>query len=297
MREGDFSDLAAFLAVAEERSFTRAAARLGLSPSALSHSVRGLEERVGVRLLARTTRSVSVTEAGERLLRKLRPAFDEIDAELGALSSLRDRPAGTVRINSPKHAATELLWPAAARLLARYPDLRIEITIEDGFVDIVEGRHDAGIRLGEFLQKDMVAVRIGPDLATAVVASPAYLAAHPAPRTPHDLTAHACIQYRRPSLGAIYAWEFERDGDPLTVRTDGPLTVNDGDLMVQAALDGAGLAHLLDSQVAHHIAAGRLVRVLADWCPPFSGFHLYYPSRRQPTAAFTLVVNALRHRP
>jgi DNA-binding transcriptional LysR family regulator len=296
MRQGDYSDLAAFMAVAEEGSFTRAAASLGVSQSALSQSIRGLEERLGVRLLARTTRSVSPTEAGERLLRGLRPAFEEIDGQLSALTALRDKPAGTIRITTFKHAATSVLWPALSGLMLEYPDIRAEITIDDGLTDIVAGRYDAGIRIGEQVEKDMIAIRIGPDIRMAVVGAPSYFARRPAPESPRELREHDCINYRQTSSKGLYVWEFEREGMPLEVRVDGPIIVNDAGMMVTAAVEGFGLAFLFEDQVAGEIEKGRLIRVLDDWCPAFPGYHLYYPSRRQLTPAFALLVEALRFR-
>jgi DNA-binding transcriptional LysR family regulator len=296
MRRDEFGDLAAFLAVAEERSFTRAAARLGTSQSALSHTVRRLEARLGLRLLARTTRSVAPTEAGERLIETLRPAFDEIDARLAALGELREKPAGTVRITTGEHAARTVLWPVLERLLPAYPDITVELSIDFGLVDIVAERFDAGVRLGEQVERDMVAVRIGPDLRMAVVGSPAYFERRPAPRTPQDLAAHACINLRLPTSGALYAWEFEKGGRELKVRVDGPLVFNHTALIVTAATAGFGLVYLPEDLVRTEIDDGRLVRVLADWCPPFPGYHLYYPSRRQLAPAFALLVEALRRR-
>jgi len=296
MKRDELGDLAAFLVVAEERSFTRAAARLGTSQSALSHTVRRLETRLGLRLLTRTTRSVSPTEAGERLAETLRPAFDGIEARIDALSELRDRPAGTIRITSGEHAAHKVLWPVIERLLPLYPDVTIEIATDYRMVDLAEGRFDAGVRLGEHLADDMIAVPIGPDIRMIVVGSPAYFAGHPEPRTPHDLTDHACINLRLPTRGGLYVWEFEKDGRPLNVRVEGPLVVNDMNLVRQGALAGLGLSIVMEDQVEVDIAEGRLIPVLEDWSPPFPGYHLYYPSRRQPTPAFSLLVEALRYR-
>ena len=296
MRRDELGDLTAFLAVAEERSFTRAAARLGTSQSALSHTVRRLEEHLGLRLLSRNTRSVAPTEAGERLLETLRPAFDAIDAEIAALTELREKPAGTIRITTSHHAAETILWPALARLLPDYPDVKVELSTDAALTDIVTERYDAGVRLGEQVAKDMIAVRIGPDLRMAVVGAPSYLARRPAPKTPHDLTQHACINLRLPTLGGLYAWELEKDGRQLNVRVGGQLTFNDPLMVLEAATEGFGLAFLMEERVAPRIADGRLVRVLDDWCPRFSGFHLYYPSRRQPSPAFGLLVEALRYR-
>jgi DNA-binding transcriptional LysR family regulator len=295
MPRQNINDLLAFRAVARERSFTRAAAQTGVSPSALSHRIRAFEERLGVRLLTRTTRSVAPTDAGERLLSTIAPRFDEIEAALDALSELRDRPAGTIRITTSIHAAETILWPAIARLPA-YPELNVEISVDAGLVDIVEGRFDAGIRLGETIAQDMIAVRIGPDLRMAAIASPAYFARREPPATPHDLSAHNCINLRFPTLGGLYAWEFERDGRALNVHVEGQLVVNDGGLARQAALDGCGIAYLPEDHVQADIEAGKLKRVLEDWTPPFPGYHLYFPSRRQQSPALALLVEALRHR-
>jgi DNA-binding transcriptional LysR family regulator len=289
-------DLAAFLAVARERSFTRAAAQLGVSQSALSHTLRGLEARLGLRLLTRTTRSLAPTEAGERLLRSLGPAFDEIDSALAALGELREKPSGTIRVTAGEHAADTVLWPVLERLLPDYPDVKIEVDVDNGLTDIVAGRYDAGVRLGEQVAKDMVAVRVGPEMRMAVVGSPAYFAARPHPKEPQDLTEHTCINLRLPTYGGLYAWEFEKRGRELNVRVEGQLVFNNTALMLKAAVAGFGLACVLEDLVRAHLADGRLVQVLADWCPPFPGYHLYYPSRRQPTPAFTLLVNALRDR-
>ncbi|MGE4048513.1 MAG: LysR family transcriptional regulator [Acetobacteraceae bacterium] len=288
-----FHDLVAFVAVAEERSFTRAAARLGVSQPALSQTIRGLEAQLGIRLLTRTTRSVAPTEAGERLLRTVAPRFAEINAEMAALSELKDKPAGTVRITATENAAETVLWPALQELLPNYPDIKVEIVIDYGLTDIVAGQVDAGVRFGEQVAKDMIAVRIGPDIRMAVVGSPAYFAKRPPPKTPQDLTAHDCINLRLPAHG-LYAWEFERNGRELRVRVDGQLVFNTSAFILNAALGGFGLAYLTEQQVQKHLESGALVRVLASWCPPYPGYHLYYPSRRQPSAAFALVVNALR---
>jgi DNA-binding transcriptional LysR family regulator len=290
------NDLLAFRTVARERSFTRAAAQIGVSPSALSHAIRGLEEHLGVRLLTRTTRSVAPTEAGERLLGAVLPHLDGIDAELQALGTLRDKPSGRVRITTGIHAAQSILWPAMAKLLPAYPAIQLELAVEPGFVDIVAERFDAGVRLGETVEQDMVAVRIGPDMCMAAVAAPAYLLHHPAPGTPHDLSGHGCINLRFPTLGGLYAWEFERDGRALNVRVTGQVIVNDIALARQAARDGGGIAYLPEDYVREDINTGRLTPVLQDWSPPFAGYHLYYPSRRQASPAFRLVVDALRYR-
>src|SRR3712207_2266907 len=296
MARQNISDLVAFLAVARERSFTRAAAQLGVSQSALSQTVRGLEARLGLRLLTRTTRSVAPTEAGERLLRTMGPRFEEIEAELAALSELREKPAGTVRVTADAHAAEAVLWPALARLLPDYADIKVEIVIDYGLTDIVTERYDAGVRLGGIVAKDMIAVRIGPDMRMAVVGAPSYFTKRPQPRTPQDLTAHTCINLRLPTHGGLYAWELEKNGRELRVRVEGQLVFNSIALILKAALAGFGLAYLPEEQVKTHLAEGRLSRVLADWCPPFSGYHLYYPSRRQPTPAFALLVDTLRYR-
>jgi DNA-binding transcriptional LysR family regulator len=296
MPRTDLNDLAAFLAVAREQSFTKAAAQLGVSQSALSQTLRGLETRLGLRLLTRTTRSVATTEAGERLLRAAGPRLDEIEGELAALSALRDKPSGTIRITAHDHAVQSILWPALKRLLPGYPDIKVEIVIDYGLTDIVAERYDAGVRTGEMVAKDMVAVRIGPDLRSAVVGAPSYFAARPKPKKPQDLTTHTGINLRLPTHGGLYAWEFEKGGRELRVRLEGQLVFNGTAPMLDAALAGFGLAYLPEDSVVDHIADGRLVRVLADWCPPYPGYHLYYPSRRQPTPAFALLVDALRSR-
>jgi DNA-binding transcriptional LysR family regulator len=296
MPRTDLNDIVAFLAVARERSFTRAAAQLGVSQSALSQSLRGLESRLGLRLLTRTTRSVAPTEAGERLLRAAGPRLEEIEGELAALSELRDKPSGTIRITAHDHAIRAVLWPALEKLLPDYPDIKVEIVIDYGLTDIVAERYDAGVRTGEMVAKDMIAVRIGPDMRTAVVGAPSYFATRPKPKTPQDLTAHRCINLRLPTHGGLYAWEFEKGKRELRVRVEGQLVFNGTDPMLDAALAGAGLAYVPEDTVRPYLADGRLIRVLADWCPPYSGYHLYYPSRRQPTPAFTLLVDALRYR-
>jgi DNA-binding transcriptional LysR family regulator len=296
MPRADLNDLQAFLAVARERSFTRAAAKLGVSQSALSQTLRGLEARLGLRLLTRTTRSVAPTEAGERLLRTLGPALDDIDSTLAGLSELREKPAGTIRITATENAATAVLWPALAKLLPDYPDIHVEIAIGYGLTDIVAERFDAGVRPGEIVAKDMISVRIGPDMRFAVVGAPSYFAKRPRPKAPQDLTGHNCIGLRLPTRGNLYVWEFEKNGRELRVRVEGQLVFNTTALILNAAVEGFGLAYLPEEQVKVHLAERRLVRVLADWCPPSSGYHLYYPSRRQPTPAFALLVNALRYR-
>jgi DNA-binding transcriptional LysR family regulator len=296
MPRNNINDLLTFLAVAKERSFTRAAAKLGVSPSALSHTIRGLEESLGLRLLTRTTRSVSPTDAGDRLVRTLEPRFDEIYAELAAVSELRDKPAGTIRITTGEHAAESILWPTLAALLPPYPDIRVELIIDYGLTDIVAERYDAGVRLGEQVAKDMIAVRIGPDFAMAVVGAPSYFARRSKPKKPQDLMAHDCINLRLPTYGGLYAWEFQKRGRELKVRVEGQLVFNNIALRLKATLAGLGLAYLPEDHVRTHLTEGNLIRVLEDWCPPFSGYHLYYPSRRQPTVAFSLLVDALRHR-
>ncbi len=294
MPRTDLNDLAAFLAVAHERSFTRAAAQLGVSQSALSQTVRGLEARLGLRLLTRTTRSVAPTEAGERLLRTLGPAFDQIEAGLSALGELREKPAGTIRITAGEHSAETLLWPALQRLLPDYPD--IEVEVDHTLIDLAAGRYDAGVRLGEQVAEDMIAVRIGPEMRMAVVGAPSYFARHPQPKTPQDLTARTCINLRLPTPGGLYAWELEKGRREVRVRVEGQLVFNVAPLILKAALAGFGLACVFEDQVQEHLSSGQLVRVLADWCPPFPGYHLYYPSHRQPTPAFALLVDALRYR-
>ncbi|WP_026792227.1 LysR family transcriptional regulator [Pleomorphomonas oryzae] len=295
-RQPILSDLVAFLAVARERSFTRAAAQLGVSQSALSHTIRGLEERLGIRLLTRTTRAVAPTEAGERLLNSIGPRLDEIDSELAAVTALSGKPAGTVRITTGEHAATTILWPKLREVLPDYPDITVEVIVDYGLTDIVAERYDAGIRLGEHLAKDMIAVRIGPELRLIVVGSPAYFASHPAPATPHDLVAHRCINTRLPTYGGLYAWEFEKDGQELKVRGEGQLVFNSTPQGLQAALDGFGLAFVMEDTARALIEAGRLVQVLDDWCTPFSGYHFYYPSRRQASPALRVLAEALRYR-
>ena len=291
-----FHDLVAFVAVAQERSFTRAAAKLGVSQSALSQTIRNLEARVGIRLLTRTTRSVAPTEAGERLLHGVAPRFEEIDAELDALSKLRDKPAGTIRITSTENAANAILRPVLRRFLPHYPDIRVEIVVDYGLNDIVAERYDAGVRPGGNVAKGMIAVRIGPDMRMAVVGAPSYFEKRPPPRMPQDLTVHDCVNLRTPTHGGLYPWEFDKDGREFRVRVEGQLVFNNSGLMLNAALDGLGLAYLPEAQVQPYLDDGQLVRVLASWCQPFSGYHIYYPSRRQPSPAFVLLVDALRYR-
>lgn len=290
------SDLLAFMAVTRERSFTKAAAKLGVSQSALSYTVRTLEARLGLRLLTRTTRSVALTEAGERLFTSIGPRFDEIQSEIAALSALRDKPAGTVRITTVEHAAETIIWPAMAKLLPDYPDINTEIIFDYGLTDIVAERYDAGVRLGEQVDKDMIAVRIGPDFRMAIVAAPSYFRDRSPPAAPQDLTEHNCINLRLPTSGGLYTWEFRKGGREIKVRVQGRLVFNAVAMMRQAALDGLGVLSLPEDLVEAAIRDGRLVRVLADWCPPRPGYHLYYPSRRQLSPAFALVVDALRYR-
>src|SRR5260370_2955316 len=297
MRRENINDILAFLAVARERSFTRAAAKFGVSQSALSHTIRGLEERLGIRLLTRTTRSVAPTEVGERLVRTLGPRFEEIDAELAALSELREKPAGTIRITTGEHAAETILWPALAKLLPEYPAINVEVVVDYGLTDIVAERYDAGIRLGEQVAKDMIAVRIGPDMRMAVVGAPSYFARRPLPKKPPALTAHNGINIRLPTYGGLYIWEFEKRGRELKVRVEGQLVFNNIALRLNAALAGLGLAYLPEDQVQMLLADGRLIRVLDDWCPPFSGYHLYYPSLRQTTPPFASLIYSFQYQP
>ncbi|MGO6676573.1 LysR family transcriptional regulator [Rhizobium leguminosarum] len=296
MKRDELGDLAAFLTVAEERSFTRAAALLGTSQSSLSHTVRRLEDRMGLRLLTRTTRTVVPTEAGEQLAETLRPAFNDIRSRLDALGAMRHAPGGTIRITSIRHAAETILMPAVKGLMQSYPDINIEISVDNRLIDLVNERFDAGVRLGEHIEKDMIALKIGPEMRMLVVASPDYFARHPKPATPHDLTQHRCINLRLATVGGLYAWEFEKDGKPLNVRVEGQFICNDVPMIVDAALGGFGLACLPDDYLLPLIREGKLVPVLEDWSPPFPGYHLYYPSRRLASPAFSLLVNALRYR-
>lgn len=296
MPQENFNDLIAFVTVAREESFTRAAVKLGVSQSALSQTVRGLEERLGLRLLTRTTRRVSATAAGERLLQTAGPRFDEIQAELSALSDMRDKPAGTIRITTGEHAAISVLAPALEKFIPQYPDINVEITVDYGLTDIVAERYDAGVRLGEQLAKDMIAVRIGPEMRMAVVGSPSYFQQNLWPEVPEDLTSHNCIQIRMPTYGNILAWEFEKDGHELKVRVEGQLVFNNIAMRLDAVKRGFGLAYMPEDLVEEHIAKGELIRVLEDWCAPFAGYHLYYPNRRHASPAFALVVDALRYR-
>ncbi|MFR0692912.1 LysR substrate-binding domain-containing protein [Enterobacterales bacterium AE_CKDN230030158-1A_HGKHYDSX7] len=295
MPRENFNDLIAFVTVAREGSLTKAAAQLGVSQSALSHTIRALETRLGLRLLSRTTRSVSPTEAGERLLTTLAPRFEEIEAELAALSDFRDKPVGTLRITAAEHAASSVLWPKLSKVLPDYPDIRVEVSIDYGLTDIAAERFDAGVRLGDQVAKDMIAVRIAPDLRMAVVASPAYLARKGRPQDVPALAGHDCLNLRLPTYGGLMAWEFARDGHEVKARVEGQLTFNSSPHILRAALDGFGLAYLPEDMATAHVAAGRLEKVLDDWCPTFPGYHLYYPSRRQKSRAFTVLVDALRY--
>ena len=297
MKREDAGDLLAFLAVARERSFTRAAAKLGMTQSALSQIIRNLEERLGVRLLNRTTRSVTPTQAGERLFQSVGPKFTEMDADLAVLSELREKPAGTVRLTATEYAASEILLPAMRKLLPKYPDINVEVIIDYGLTNIVAQQVDAGIRPGELVAKDMIAVRVSPDLRMAVVGSPSYFAERKRPKTPQDLTQQNCLNLRLPTHGgSLYVWEFEKNGREVNARVEGQLVFNSAGLLLKAALQGLGLAYVTEGNAQPHTSNGELVRVLSDWCPPFPGYHLYYPSRRQPSPAFSLLVDALRYR-
>ena len=297
MKREDAGDLLAFLAVARERSFTRAAAKLGMTQSALSQIIRNLEERLGVRLLNRTTRSVTPTQAGERLFQSVGPKFTEMDADLAVLSELREKPAGTVRLTATEYAASEILLPAMRKLLPQYPDINVEVIVDYGLTNIVAQQVDAGIRPGELVAKDMIAVRLSPDLRMAVVGSPSYFAERKRPKTPQDLTQHNCLNLRLPTHGgSLYVWEFEKNGREVNARVEGQLVFNSAGLLLKAALQGLGLAYVTEGNAQPHTSNGELVRVLSDWCPPFPGYHLYYPSRRQPSPAFSLLVDALRYR-
>jgi DNA-binding transcriptional LysR family regulator len=290
-----FDDLAAFAAVARERSFTRAGAKLGVSASALSQTIKALEMRLGLRLLTRTTRSVAPTEAGERLLASVGPRFEEIEHDIAALSAMREKPAGTIRITAGEHAVW-MLQAVLARLLPDYPDIRIELMVDYGLVDIVADGFDAGVRLGEQVAKDMIAMRIGPDMRMAVGGSPSYFSTHSQPKTPQDLTEHNCINMRLPTYGGLFPWEFEKDGREVKVRVDGQLVFNSIRSRAESALQGLGLTYMPLDVLDPYFASGELVHVLGDWCPPFSGYHLYYPSRRHASPAFALLLEALRER-
>lgn len=295
MNRDDLNDMLWFLAVAEERSFTKAAARLGTSQSTLSHTIKQLEARLGIRLLTRTTRSVSPTEAGERLLDALAPRIRDIESDIDALMAFRDKPSGTVRITLSDHALNWIVWPKLRPILQHYPDIHVELNVDNGFRNIVEERFDAGVRLGESVDKDMIAVRISPDWRLVAIASPGYLAAHHPPVTPQELVAHDCINHRQSAAGGLYAWEFAKDGREIRVRVSGQLTFNTSVAMVDAAVNGLGIGYVPESLVADEIRSGRLVQVLDEWCPKFSGYYLYYPTRRQNSPAFAVIVNALRH--
>ncbi|WP_119309784.1 LysR family transcriptional regulator [Cohaesibacter haloalkalitolerans] len=290
------NDLAAFMVVAHERNFTKAAKRLGVSQSALSQTIRALEARLGLRLLNRTTRKVAPTEAGERLLHNIGPRIEEIQHELMMLGDLKEKPSGVIRLTATEFAAESILFPAVSKLVQQYPDIKVEIVTDYGLTDIVSERFDAGVRPGETIDKDMIAVRIGPQMRMAVAGSPDYFERHSIPRKPQDLTQHKCINLRLSGHGGLYAWEFEKEGRELSVRVDGQLVFNTGSLILKAAQNGLGLAYLPQAQLSPLIESGKLVHVLSDWCEPFSGYHLYYPSRRQPTPAFSLLVEALRYR-
>ena len=289
-----FDDLAAFALVARERSFTRASAKLGLSPSALSQTIKSFEARLGLSLLTRTTRSVAPSAAGDRLLQTIGPRFEEIEQALAALSDMRARAAGTIRISAGEHPARTLLQPALTKLLPEYPDIRVEVAVDYSLIDIVAEGFDAGVRLGEQVARDMIALRIGPDMRMAVVGAPAYFRGRRRPQTPQDLTNHSCINVRLPTYGGLFAWEFEKNGRELKVRVDGQLVFNTVGPRLNSALQGLGLAYMPEDLVAPYIAAGELIHVLSDWCPPFPGYHLYYPSRRHASPAFSLLVEALR---
>jgi DNA-binding transcriptional LysR family regulator len=296
MQKASLDDLRALVAIDRERSFTRASIKLGVSQSALSQTIRQLEARLGVRLLTRTTRSVSPTEAGERLLRTVAPRFEEIDAEIAAVSDLRKKPAGTIRITATEYAIDSVLMPKLAKVLHNNPDIKVEMIVDYGLTDIVTQRYDAGVRSGEQVAKDMIAVRIGPDLRMAVVGAPAYFKDRAEPKRPQDLVTHNCINLRLPTHDGVYAWEFDKNGRELRVRVDGQLTFNATSQQINAALAGLGLMYAPEGMVQPYVAKGKLRRVLVDWCQPYAGYHLFYPSRRQSSAAFSVVVEALRHR-
>ena len=296
MAQPDFNDLAAFAAVAKERSFTKAGAKLGVSQSALSQTIKGLEERLKLRLLTRTTRSVAPTEAGFRLLQTIAPRFEEIEAELAALGELRGKPAGTIRITAGEHPAISVLQPALRKFLPGHPDIKVEIIVDHGLTDIVAAGYDAGVRLGEQVAKDMIAVRVGPEMRMAVVGSPSYFERYGIPASPQALTAHNCIATRLPTYGGLFPWGLEKDGREVKVRGEGQLVFNTLAMRMQSALDGLGLAYMPEDQVLPHVREGRLVRVLEDWCPSFPGYHLYYPSRRHFSPALSVLVDVLRYR-
>lgn len=296
MKRDDLYDLAAFAVVAQHASFTRAAAELGMSQSALSHAIKMLEERLGVRLLARTTRSVSVTEAGETLLRSLRPALDDISTGVDALGAMRGKAAGTVRLTATKHAVSSVVMPALPKFLAEYPDVHLQMIVDDSFIDIVAEKIDAGIRFGDIVEKDMIAVRIGPDVRLSVVGAPSYFARYGDPQTPRELSGHRCINYRHLRTAGFFGWEFVEAGRPFQVRVDGPLTFSNSELLIEAALAGHGLAYVYENEILGHVDAGRLRRTLDDWCPTFPGYYLYHPSRRQVPPALAALISALKYR-
>lgn len=296
MARESIDDLQAFVAVARDQSFTRAAAKIGVSPSALSQTITALEARIGVRLLTRTTRNVSVTEAGDRLLNEIGPRLDGILAALTSMNDLREKPAGTVRLTSDEHAAESIIWPVLERFLPEYPDIKVEVTTDYGLSDIVGERYDAGVRLGETVAKDMIAIPIGPKTRMIVVGAPSYIAGRQKPKVPQELTSHRCINFRLPTLGGLYAWEFEKNGRTINVRVDGQVTFNGLGIILKAVLSGAGLAYLPEGEVRPHIDSGALVPLLQDWTPLYPGYHIYYPSRRQHAPAFSLLLDALRYR-
>ncbi|MCS2163905.1 LysR family transcriptional regulator [Scandinavium sp. H11S7] len=295
MLKENFNELQIFLVVARERSFTKAAGKLGVSQSALSHAIKALEERLNIRLLTRTTRSVAPTEAGERIIACLEPRIADLEQELSTLIQLNGSTSGNIRISAGEHSARSVLWPKLKPFLRQYPEINVELVVDNGFVDIVEGRFDAGIRLGESVDKDMVAVRIAPDMRMAVVGSPAYFAENPAPKTPHELQHHRCINMRLPTAGGLYHWEFEREGKPLRVRVDGQLTFNLLPERIDAVLSGFGIACIPEDAIQAQVESGELVQVLKEWCPSFPGYYLYYPSRKQHPPAFALMIDALRY--
>lgn len=295
MARKNFSQVLAFINVVREGSFTRAAALLGVTPSALSHAISGLEAQVGVQLLTRTTRSISTTEAGERLFLNVSTRLEEIDAELGVVDALRDKPVGTVRITSAEHAANSYLWPKLSKILGEYPDIDVEITIDYTMADIVSQRYDAGVRMGNQVAKDMIAVRIGPDMRIAVVGSPDYFGKRTMPKTPHDLAQHNCINLRLPTHGGLMPWDFDKDGQQVKLRVTGQWIFNNSSSIVRAALAGHGLAFVPEDMVLEHIAKGRLIRLLDDWCTPYPGYHLYYPNRREFSPALSIIIDALRY--
>ncbi len=294
MKTPDHAALLAFIAVARERSFTGAAAKLNVSQSALSHTIRALEEKMGLRLLARTTRSVATTEAGERLFNAIAPKFEQIEADVLSLGALREKASGTIRISCAEHAAKSVVWPKLVSFLKQNPAITVELVIDNNLVDIVSERFDAGIRYGDIVARDMIAIRVGPDLRSAVVGAPGYFKDHPIPKHPNDLTSHACINTRLPTRGAIYAWEFERRGKEVKVRVDGPVVLNRYEMRILAALESLGLAYVPEDTVTELLSKGKLVRVLEEWCAPYAGYQLYYPSRRHPTPAFAAMLSAFR---